>query len=354
MIYLVFSPLSPSHLYLNHNMASDSREVYSSLEAVPVRDGPDGLQYYDPKADAKPEHHMNGNFPEVVPVRERNLWWRWRKWFIIGSGIALLVIIGAVVGGVVGSRSTHASSTQSAASPTPSGARPSSKAQPKRNIAAASFVQGGINNTRVYYQNDAGNLIEAAGSPNLSSITPTVLPFSPKLGSALAAAVSHTENGFPLVHYFYPRNRNKFYTDMNSCQEISVYYTDSSYTIHDIIWTSATSSWAAGTIAAEKYTTLSNGSITALYDQCPRCSNSTIVVFQDSNGYLQVANHTETGWTSPPTQLVIDATQGTGLALQAQIGLNVPDQINLYHQTSSLNLTLASYKNAETSSKRPL
>jgi hypothetical protein len=186
------------------------------LEAVPC---PDGLQSYDLKGAATFQHPAKENFPEVVPEHERNgnnltsLWWRRRKWLIIGSVIALLVIIGAVVGGVVGSRSTHASSASSSGpgsgSSTTTGSVPSATAQTKHNIAAISYVQGGINNTRVYYQDNAGSLKEAAGSADSSSWANTVLPGSPKIGSALAVAVSRTAAGFPLVLCLYPPPKKK-------------------------------------------------------------------------------------------------------------------------------------------------
>jgi hypothetical protein len=124
-----------------------------------------------------------------------------------------------------------------------------------------------------------------------------------------------------------------------------VFYTDSKYVIHDIIYNHTTSTWQSGVISAKGYTTLSNGSITALYNQCRLCANTTIIAFQDSNGFIQTANKTSAGWTL--SQLDITATEGTGLALQTFYRYDQVDQINLYHQKSSLNLSLASYKDPQ-------
>jgi hypothetical protein len=124
-----------------------------------------------------------------------------------------------------------------------------------------------------------------------------------------------------------------------------VFYTDSNYLIHDIIYNHSTSTWQPGVISAKGYTILNNGSITAMYNQCRLCANTTIIAFQDSNGFIQTANKTASGWTL--SQLDITPVEGTGLALQPFYLANQVDQINLYHQKSTMNLSLASYKDAK-------
>ena len=80
-----------------------------------------------------------------------------------------------------------------------------------------------------------------------------------------------------------------------------------------------------------------------MYDQCSRCSNNTLIAFQDENGAVQVGNHTLKGWTKSQLGAALDPVVGTGLALQPFHRMGQQDQINLYHQKSGLNLSLASW-----------
>ena len=87
-----------------------------------------------------------------------------------------------------------------------------------------------------------------------------------------------------------------------------------------------------------------------MYNQCQMCANTTIVAFQDSNGFVQVANLTSSGWIL--TQVNLDPQMGTGLALQPFYRVGLEDQINLYHQKSYLNMSLASWKPAANNNGR--
>jgi len=81
-----------------------------------------------------------------------------------------------------------------------------------------------------------------------------------------------------------------------------------------------------------------------MYNQCQKCANTTIVAFQDSNGFVQVANLTSSGWVL--TQVNVNPQLATGLALQPFYWAGFEDQIDLFHQKSDLNLSLASWKPA--------
>lgn len=80
-----------------------------------------------------------------------------------------------------------------------------------------------------------------------------------------------------------------------------------------------------------------------MYNQCSRCANTTIIAFQDENGFVQIGNLTSGGWTLNQLGSALDPEMGTGLALQPFYINGSEDQINLYHQTSDLNLSLASW-----------
>lgn len=88
---------------------------------------------------------------------------------------------------------------------------------------------------------------------------------------------------------------------------------------------------------------MANSSLTAMYNQCSRCANTTIIAFQDENGFVQIGNLTSGGWTLTQLGSALDPAIGTGLALQPFYLTGSEDQINLYHQTSDLNLSLSSW-----------
>lgn len=135
----------------------------------------------------------------------------------------------------------------------------------------------------------------------------------------------------------------------NGLQEISVYYTDENHVLHDLVYNSTARVWNEGTISEENYVTFPNSSITAMYNQCLLCANTTFVVYQDINGFVQMANLTSSGWIL--TQLDLNATLGTGLAIQPFYHTGEADQINLYYQTSTLLITLASWHPVLSSTK---
>ena len=89
-----------------------------------------------------------------------------------------------------------------------------------------------------------------------------------------------------------------------------------------------------------------NSSLTAMYNQCKLCANTTIIAFQDENGFVQIGNLTSGGWTLTQLGPALAPEMGTGLALQPFYLNGSEDQINLFHQKSDLNLSLASWKPA--------
>lgn len=122
-----------------------------------------------------------------------------RKWLIFGIIGALLIVLAAVLGGVLGSRankksSPATSSTLSFTSSSPSSpSSPSSNAntlvQGRHNLTAVSFALNSVNYTRVYYQDNAGEILEAASSSQNSTWINTHLGFSARNGTAIGAAV---------------------------------------------------------------------------------------------------------------------------------------------------------------------
>ena len=111
-------------------------------------------------------------------------------------------------------------------------------------------------------------------------------------------------------------------------------------------YTALTGKWNLGALSDQGYTAMPNSSLTAMYNQCKLCANTTIIAFQDENGFVQIGNSTSGGWTLTQLGPALDPEMGTGLALQPFYRNGLEDQINLFHQKSDLNMSLASWKPA--------
>lgn len=116
-------------------------------------------------------------------------------------------------------------------------------------------------------------------------------------------------------------------------------YIDSNNLIHNVIYNSKSDRWTEGDLSRQKLITSSNASLSALYWQCARCTNTTIIAFQDVNSFVQIGNRTSTGWVF--TQINLNPIRNTGLALHPSYLGGVSDQINFYYQKSNLNLSQA-------------
>ncbi|MCJ1267282.1 hypothetical protein MMC22_007167 [Lobaria immixta] len=243
-----------------------------------------------------------------------------RKRIIICGAIGLILILAAVLGGIFGSRH-KSSATASLSSPSNSSATSPSAAPIQRNIAAVSFTSNSANNTRVYFQDDVGQIIEASNSAGNSTWSVKKTGIGAKNGSAIAAAVSRPNLPF----------------------EITILYLDEKNLIHDIIYNVSTGAWTSGTLSAQAYTAMPNSSLSAMYNWCRLCVNTTIITFQDENGFVQVGNFTSDGWTLTQLGQDLEPELGTGLALHPFYRVGLEDQINLYYQKSVLNMALASW-----------
>ena len=112
--------------------------------------------------------------------------------------------------------------------------------------------------------------------------------------------------------------------------------------IHDISYTDLTGSWTSGTLSAQGYTAMPNSTLSAMYNWCGLCANTTIIAFQDKNGFVQIGNYESGDWTLKQLGQDLQPQLGTGLALQPFYRRGLRDQVNLYYQKSNLNLALAS------------
>ena len=119
---------------------------------------------------------------------------------LLGGAVGLIVIIALVLGLVFGLRHKR-SGTISVTSSSNSSAVPISSptSPPQRNIAALSFASESVNNTRVYFQDNVGQIMEAANTANDTKWSINGTGVIGKNGSAIAAAVSRPD--FPLVSH---------------------------------------------------------------------------------------------------------------------------------------------------------
>lgn len=123
---------------------------------------------------------------------------------------------------------------------------------------------------------------------------------------------------------------------------VSVFYLNNSDVIHDVSYTASTG-WTSGRLADRGYTSMPNSSISAMYNQCRLCANTTIIAFQDTNGFFQIGNLTSDGWTLEQLGPDLEPEIGTALALQPFYRSGSEDRINLYYQKSNLNMSLAGW-----------
>lgn len=114
-----------------------------------------------------------------------------QKWLVLGGLIVLIILVlGAVLGGVLGSRS-KISSAEMPATPSSPANNSDPSTQYQSNIAAVSLVYKNANRTRVYYQNAMGQLMQAAESTNgRCENTPLGSSFVARKGTPLAATVT--------------------------------------------------------------------------------------------------------------------------------------------------------------------
>lgn len=115
--------------------------------------------------------------PNVYGTQTRR--WR-RRWLLLGAAILLLVIIGAIVGGILGTKNHN--------TPLPLSTQ-------GHKIAALAFQSSNSDNARIYYRANSGKLREAAKNGSSAWVFSDLGKLEKEC--ALAGAVSRP--GFPLV-----------------------------------------------------------------------------------------------------------------------------------------------------------
>ncbi|KAM3070438.1 hypothetical protein ACMFMG_010262 [Clarireedia jacksonii] len=252
-----------------------------------------------------------------------------RKWMIFG-GIALAVVIlaAALGGGLAATKHSSTKSvplstaTEASASASPRTSTSASASQtagplPTHGLAAVSYPSGSSNKTHLYYQDSTGELIESISSSDNGSWTSKSLGVKANSGSSIAAAV--TKPGLDPV-------------------SISLFYIDPSHKLQNLIFSSDTSAWTAGNLSAQNIAVYPSSSLTALANPCPSCTYTTILVYQDTQGFINIANQTDLNAAWETSELT-GQPLGVNFALQNNTDPGTAGHwVNFWYQQSNGDL----------------
>ncbi|KAL9633849.1 MAG: hypothetical protein Q9204_003234 [Flavoplaca sp. TL-2023a] len=300
---------------------------------------------------ASPDAHGSHPSGPIEPLKQRErMWWKRQRFWI---PLALLLLIGAIVAGVVGGLSARNDSSDKEASNTSpdseAATSPSLPAQtsPKPlNSSLASVAwseQRGIGYRRLYYQDDAGTVKESAwnSSGNEWYASNNNLGKA-KANSPIAAAVAG-DLVWPFVSI-----PLRFREHCN--MQINIFYIHPDGHVIEL-YTKDGQDWESGTMTNEGIIPAPNSDLATIWSQsdqtaCNECGQQTLVtVYQDSNDKLWVIN--ATGPSPQPMALGADTVSGTGLAFQSVWHSEGSPGIRIYYQNGADDLMTIDYEDSE-------
>lgn len=327
---------------------------------------------------------------EIIEKKKWNVkTWSRRKWLLVVvlvMTLALIIIIASVI--PASSKPTTSSTSESTSTlAVTSGSVTSSTTQSTatkaptsnliRNIAAVSYTSDSVNTTRLYYQDNSGQLIEAITSNSSSSTTPTwttnKLNYTANNGSAIAAAV--TKPGLEpmvIINSFPYSPLPKWCSGIDVlkyCQEITLVFVGSNNILHSIsspLNTSASTSWTSGSVSQQNISVYSATRLATLYNPCLDCDYNIIVAYQTFDGNIVIGNQTSVSTSANPstsidtiadtnagdnsadslgswnTNNVYCVQLGTGLAFQNKTN-KVNNRASLFWQWEGVNITASDW-----------
>ncbi|KAL8976776.1 MAG: hypothetical protein Q9205_007290 [Flavoplaca limonia] len=288
--------------------------------------------------------HPSGPIEQLT--QRKRMWWKRKRFWI---PLALLLLIGAIVAGVVGGLSARNDSSDKEASNTspdseasntsPDSEAATSPSPPAQtsprplnsSLASVAWSENrGIGYRRLYYQDDAGTVKESAwnSSGNEWYASNNNLGKA-KANSPIAAAVAGD-----LVWPF----------------TIIVYYIHTDGHVIEL-YTKDGQDWESGALTNEGIMPAPNSDLVAIWSQsdqtaCKQCGQQTLVTaYQDSNDKLRVIN--ATGFSPQPMALGADAVSGTGLALQSVWHSEGSPGLRIYYQNGADDLMTIDYEDSE-------
>jgi hypothetical protein len=183
-------PLRFSSQFLFYHGCQEAVPKHSTLEPLPPQPGYNGEGWSSEKQLAPDIGGLQQVSPEDPNIKKQPRSKRNRVILALVAIIIALVILAAVLGGVLGSR--HSTAKVSSSLPSPSNSSNASLylSPTQRNIAAVSFLDDSGNNTRLFLQDNAGNIIRGVNNDQNRSLWKFVAIGSAKNGSTLTAAIS--------------------------------------------------------------------------------------------------------------------------------------------------------------------
>ncbi|KAI9670131.1 MAG: hypothetical protein M1817_004468 [Caeruleum heppii] len=311
-----------------------SSPTWTQKEAV-VYDGPaKGNHSFlsDPQIGQRPKA---GRGRTICDITQK------RFWLVFVS--VMLLVVGAGVGGAIGGSMKRSSGRPSLAedrppSTRPDGNFPDSNFSPfiddESSLASVAWNEtGGMTQYRLYFQ-DRNDIVKelAWNSTKRAWYLSNGAIGRAKRGSSLAAAVDQ-RLGTPTLHVF----------ALNDSSNVIERSNDGS-------------GWIDGTIADGPSAASGVSSLAAIWHQhefCLECTETLLVVYQDSNQRLVLANHT---WDLPVAQgggwrwdvMGLQPTMGSGLAMSSMREPGEPTALQLYYQAANGQLREAAWNSSAT------
>ncbi|KAL8852331.1 MAG: hypothetical protein Q9221_002827 [Calogaya cf. arnoldii] len=299
-------------------------------------------EYHPATAELSPENwrpnhpaspNAYGSNPDAPQPQRERAWWKRKRFWI---PLAALLLIGAIVGGVVGSlsnRNNGPSSDNEAPTEPPDPAAAAQPPSPKSwNSSLASVAwsaSGGLGYRRLYYQDDAGTIKESAwNSSGNEWYSSNESLGKGKLRSPIAASVAG--------NITWPFQLNLYYVDPDGL--LIERYTKDGQT------------WESGGLTNDDIIPSPNSDLATTWSQtdhksCDDCGQQTVLLaYQDSNDKIWVVN--ATGPNSQLTTLEAAAAPGTGLASHLVWFRQESSGIRLYYQKGADDLMTIDYENS--------
>lgn len=114
-----------------------------------------------------------------------------------------------------------------------------------------------------------------------------------------------------------------------------MFYVDPSNTLQNLIFSASTSTWSPGKISAQNIDIYPSSTLAALYNPCITCRYTTILAYQDKQGYINIANQTNVN-NAWQTRSMFGGTLGATFALQNNTDAgDIGIRANLWYQGDS-------------------
>ncbi|KAL8876889.1 MAG: hypothetical protein Q9198_004990 [Flavoplaca austrocitrina] len=314
--------------------------------------------------------HSSSNPPPSGPKgqqtqRERG-WWKKKRFWI---PLALLLLIGAIVAGVVGGLSARRDSSDTASPDSEAATSPSSpgstssasvpaQTSPKplnSSLASVAWSEpGGLGHRRLYYQDDAGIVKESAWNSSGDEWYAANEDLgNAKKNSPIAAAVAGNIT-WPFVST--PGRSGEHFNVIAGgdieCQarQLNLYYIHPDGHLIER-YTMNGQDWESGGLTNDDIVPAPDSDLTTIWSQtdqvsCNECGQQTVIVaYQDSTDQIRVVN--VTGSSPRLTTLKADAVQGTGLAFQSVWHREGSPGLRIYYQKGALDLMTIDYEDSE-------